>query len=86
MDLEKDCLLALCDLNIGAFGGVGCDHPEHLNFSFPKTTADPARSDQISLLPKGVRGYINICKCNSWLFFCATFELTLELWIDIVRT
>lgn len=85
MGLE-DCLLSLRDLNSGAFGGVGCDHPEPLNFSFPKTTADPAMSDQISLLPKGVRGYINICKCNSWLVFCTSFELTLELRIDIVGT
>lgn len=69
MGAEKECLLSLRDINISGFGGVGFDHPEHLNFSFPKTSAAPAVSDQISLLPKGLRGYINICKSNSWLFF-----------------
>lgn len=53
MGAEKDCLLSLHDINISGFGGVGFDHPEHLNFSFPKTSAAPAVPDQISLLPKG---------------------------------
>lgn len=74
--IAEDCLLSLHDINITSFGGVGFDHPEHLHFSFPKTSATPAASDQISLLPKGVRGYINICKSNSWLFFHTSFEVT----------
>jgi len=40
-------LLSLHDINVSAFGGAGFDHPEHLNFSFPKTTTAPAMSDQI---------------------------------------
>lgn len=58
-------------------GLTGFDHPEHLSFSFPKTSATPAVSD--FLLPEGVRKYLDICKSNSWLFFHASFEVTYEL-------
>lgn len=68
MGAEKDCLLSLCVINTDIFGGVGFDHPEHLNFSFPKASAAPAVLNQMSLLPRGVRGYTNIGKSNFWLY------------------